>query len=135
MFCNYILFVFLMFLSIAPRIQTLSKHPILIVVSYDAFRFDYINSKDTPFMYKLMKEGSTTHHVTSIFPTKTFPNHFTIATGLYAEIHGVMGNSLFDPKLKKVIGRSYELYHYRQDIEPLWVSQTQLFSTYGHDLA
>lgn len=32
-----------------------------------------------------------------IFPSKTFPNHYTLVTGLYAESHGLVGNSMYDP--------------------------------------
>ena len=35
-----------------------------------------------------------------VFPTKTFPNHYSIATGMYVENHGLIGNQFFDKKLK-----------------------------------
>lgn len=55
--------------------------PKLILISFDAFRSDYLHPKLTPTMYQLAKEGVQTKTMKSCYTTKTFPNHFSIATG------------------------------------------------------
>ncbi|KAJ9598240.1 hypothetical protein L9F63_011061, partial [Diploptera punctata] len=56
----------------------------------------------------------------NVFITKTFTNHHSIATGLYAETHGVLGNSVYDPKYKKVLNYGYDLWHFTEEITPIW---------------
>lgn len=102
-------------------IYSVSKYPILIVVSYDAFRYDYIAKNITPHMENLRKLGAYADYMINVFPTKTFPNHHSIATGLYPEVHGVIGNNIYDPVNDKILKYGYELFHYNEDIEPLWV--------------
>lgn len=102
-------------------VQSVTDEPLLIIVSYDAFRYNYFEKNATPFMTKLKTFGTSTNYLKNVFPTKTFPNHHSIATGLYPEIHGVTGNSMYDPDLKKVISISYEMYQYNKNIKPIWV--------------
>lgn len=52
----------------------------LLVVSYDAFRPEYLNRNVTPNLNKFRKEGTSAQFMLNVFPTKTFVNHFTIAT-------------------------------------------------------
>ncbi|CAH0546226.1 unnamed protein product [Brassicogethes aeneus] len=99
---------------------SISKHPILIVVSYDAFRYNYFDTKMVPNMEKLRKAGTYSDYLINVFPTKTFPNHHSIATGLYPDIHGVIGNTYYDPKVKSIKGMSYEMYHYDDHVIPIW---------------
>lgn len=117
MFSSFILII----LSISC-VLSISDHPILIVVSYDAFRYNYFNKNATPFLVQLKTEGTTVDYLTNIFPTKTFPNHHSIATGVYPEIHGVVGNSFYDPQLQRTVNISAEMYNYNNDkILPIWV--------------
>lgn len=99
-----------------------SQLPKLLVVSYDAFRYDYFNRNLTPFMNKLKHEGTYADYIMNIFVTKTFPNHHTMATGLYAETHGVVDNEFYDPATGNVIKHSYELYHYDNRVLPIWTA-------------
>lgn len=108
--------------SLISAIHSHSKHPILIVVSYDAFRYDFISKNVTPHMESLREQGTYADYIQNVFPTKTFPNHHSISTGLYPEVHGVIGNRIYDPVEGKIIKYGYELFHYNDDIEPLWVS-------------
>lgn len=73
-------------------------------------------------MERLKKAGTYADYLINVFPTKTFPNHHSIATGLYAEVHGVVGNSYFDQKkhIKQKMG--FDMFHYNEDIIPIWVS-------------
>ncbi|CAK9820842.1 Ectonucleotide pyrophosphatase/phosphodiesterase family member 5 [Anthophora plagiata] len=98
----------------------ISQHPKLLVVSYDAFRYDYFNRNLTPFMNKLKHEGTHVDYMMNIFVTKTFPNHHTMATGLYAETHGVVDSEFYDPVTGNTTKYSSNLYHYDNRILPIW---------------
>ncbi len=63
-----------------------------VVVSLDGFRFDYINKTDTPNLDSLIKVGVSASSLQPVFPTKTFPSHISMATGLYPESHGIIDN-------------------------------------------
>jgi ectonucleotide pyrophosphatase/phosphodiesterase family protein 1/3 len=59
----------------------------------------YFKRNVTPALSSLGKEGVRAEFVRSAFPTETFPNHFTIVTGLYPESHGIVDNSFYDKTL------------------------------------
>lgn len=99
---------------------------LLLLISYDAFRPEYFERNVTPFMNDLRKQGTYTEYMRNVFPTKTFTNHHTISTGMFPEEHGVLGNTLYDVKLKKELKYGYELFHFNEDIMPIWVSCCKL---------
>ncbi|OAD61524.1 Ectonucleotide pyrophosphatase/phosphodiesterase family member 5 [Eufriesea mexicana] len=99
----------------------ITQHPKLLVISYDAFRYDYFDRNLTPFMNKLRHEGTHVDYMMNIFVTKTFPNHHTMATGLYAETHGVVDNKFYDPISENTTDDLYDLYHYDNRILPIWI--------------
>ena len=61
-----------------------AKHT-TVVVSLDGFRWDYTQWYRTPFLDFMAERGVESALIPS-FPSKTFPNHYTIATGLYLTI-------------------------------------------------
>ena len=65
----------------------------VVLVSLDAFRWDYYTVYNTPNLDKIAKDGVKADRMIPSFPTKTFPNHYTIATGLYPDHHGLIDNS------------------------------------------
>jgi predicted AlkP superfamily pyrophosphatase or phosphodiesterase len=71
----------------------------IVLVSLDAFRWDYNKIYNTPNLNKLAKEGVKADRMISSFPTVTFPNHYSIATGLYPDHHGLINNSFPAPDL------------------------------------
>jgi len=71
----------------------------VLLVSLDAFRWDYSKIYNTPNLNKLAAEGVKADRMYSSFPTVTFPNHYTIATGLYPDHHGLINNSFSAPDL------------------------------------
>lgn len=99
-----------------------TQDTILLVVSYDGFRNEYFNRSSTVFMQKFRELNSYADHMLNIFPTKTFPNHHAISTGYDAATHGVTSNTVFDRQLNKKLGYGYELFHYNEDIIPIWVN-------------
>lgn len=95
---------------------------LLLLVSFDAFRPEYFERNVTPFMNDLRKKGTYTEYLRNVFPTKTFTNHHTISTGMFPEQHGVLGNTLYDNQLKQELKYGYELFHYKENVMPIWVS-------------
>nr|CAD7394864.1 unnamed protein product [Timema cristinae] len=99
---------------------TVVMHPLLLIVSYDGFRHNYFEKQVTPTLQKLKTLGTHAEYMRNVFETKTFPNHHSIATGLFPEVHGVLANSLYDPIYKRVLNFSYELWHQNENIIPIW---------------
>ncbi|XP_027627890.1 bis(5'-adenosyl)-triphosphatase ENPP4 isoform X2 [Tupaia chinensis] len=75
--------------------------PKLLLVSFDGFRADYLQNYEFPHLQNFIKEGVLVEHVKNVFITKTFPNHYSIVTGLYEESHGIVANSMYDAATKK----------------------------------
>lgn len=69
----------------------------VILVSFDGFRHDYLDRGLTPTLDSLARTGIRARGLVPVQPTKTFPSHYTIATGLYAGEHGLVANTFFDP--------------------------------------
>lgn len=76
--------------------ETLSK-PYLILISFDGFRYDYLDRFETPNFDRVAAAGVRAEALIPVFPSLTFPSHYSIATGLYPERHGIVGNRFFDP--------------------------------------
>ena len=77
-----------------PAAQT--PRPILILVSFDAWRWDYFDRTKTPNLHALAARGVRSRGLIPAFPSKTFPNHYTIVTGLYPAHHGIISNNIRD---------------------------------------
>ncbi|MFD2531436.1 alkaline phosphatase family protein [Gracilimonas halophila] len=71
----------------------------VLLISFDGFRYDYLSKTDTPNFDKLVETGVISEGLIPIFPSKTFPNHYAIATGLYPENNGFIGNNMYDPEM------------------------------------
>jgi alkaline phosphatase D len=76
------------------------QKPYVIVLSMDGFRWDYTFKTSTPNLDDIAKKGVKAVALKPCFPTKTFPNHYSIATGLYPDHHGIVNNSFYDPDMK-----------------------------------
>ncbi len=72
---------------------------LLILISIDGFRPDYLKRPPAVRLRELAASGVQAERLIPAFPTKTFPNHYTIATGLYPEHHGIVANSMTDPDI------------------------------------
>lgn len=75
-----------------------------VIVSLDGLRWDYAECFDMPFFDRLAKEGVKAV-MQPAFPTKTFPNHYTLATGLYPDHHGIIANNF----ILRDSGKKYSL--------------------------
>lgn len=70
----------------------------LVLVSLDGFRWDYAARDRATHLLALGKQGAwAPQGMLPSFPSLTFPNHFTIVTGLYPEHHGIIANNFYDP--------------------------------------
>lgn len=68
-----------------------------VIVSMDGFRWDYPAMYSTPNLNSMAKDGISATMLPS-FPASTFPNHYTMATGLVPDHHGIVNNSFWDSK-------------------------------------
>jgi ectonucleotide pyrophosphatase/phosphodiesterase family member 5 len=75
----------------------------------------------TDYTNELRQNNTRADYIRNVFPTKTFPNHHTISTGVFPEEHGVMANMLYDFDLAKGLNYSFELFHYKAEIHPIWI--------------
>ena len=73
----------------------LSDAGYVLVISFDGFRYDYVNWTDTPNFDYVAKQGVKAKGLIPVFPSLTFPNHYSIATGAYTETHNITGNIFF----------------------------------------
>ncbi len=72
----------------------------VVLVSLDGFRSTYVDDYDTPFLDALITSGvHSPEGMIPVFPTSTFPNHYSMATGLYPQDHGIVSNTFFDPAI------------------------------------
>jgi predicted AlkP superfamily pyrophosphatase or phosphodiesterase len=80
--------------------------PTVLLISLDGFRYDYLSRYGPPHLNSLAAAGVRARWMTPSFPSKTFPNHYSIATGLYPEHHGIVENNIYDPVFKAVFSLS-----------------------------
>ena len=96
-----LIFVFLCFYVQSAQAQTTETKPYVVIISWDAFRWDYPEIYNTPNLNKIAEKGVKAEKVISCFPTLTFPNHYSMATGLYPNNHGVVHNKFYAEDLDK----------------------------------
>ena len=90
--------------------------PLLILVSFDGFRWDYLQKAPAPNLQALAARGVKAEGLVPSFPAKTFPNHYTIVTGLYPGRHGIVGNNIRDART----GRTFALSKAVEVRDPMW---------------
>jgi predicted AlkP superfamily pyrophosphatase or phosphodiesterase len=98
--------------------------PPLILISFDGFRWDYRTKYSPPNMNRLAAKGVSADLIPS-YPSKTFPNHYTIVTGLYPGHHGIVANTVKDPPTGRRLSMSNSIEN--GDAmwwggEPIWVT-------------
>jgi len=96
----------------------------VVMLSLDAFRWDYSTIYNTPNLNQIAKDGVKADAMISCYPTKTFPNHYSMATGLYPDHHGIVNNSFNDPYLGfySISDRQSVEYPDFYGGEPIWVT-------------
>ena len=77
-----------------------ADQPKVLLISIDGFINEYVERNETPNLDHFMNNGVVAEYMIPVFPTKTFPNHWTLVTGLYTENHGIITNSFYDYELE-----------------------------------
>ena len=115
----------ILLLPIVADGHTTGIHPPLILVSIDGYRADYLDRGHSPILSALASDGVRSQGMRPVFPSLTYPNHYTLVTGLYPDQHGIVSNSMHDPVLgnfspsnraANTDGRWWD------QAEPLWVT-------------
>lgn len=99
--------------------------PRLLLVSVDGMRWDFLDRYPTPNFDRVAAAGVRAERLIPSFPSKTFPNHYTIVTGLYPGTHGLVANNMYDPvfEARYSLGQRDEVANGRwYGGEPLWVT-------------
>lgn len=100
--------------------------PVVILLSLDGIRHDYLDLYGLPAFSRMTAEGTRADRLLPVFPSITFPTHVSLATGTYPDVHGIVGNRFWD-SARSGQGRSGEEYDYSGDAnwlkaEPIWVA-------------
>lgn len=98
-----------------------AREPVTILVSIDGFRPDYLGQGRTPVLDALAASGVTATMRPS-FPTKTFPNHYTLVTGLRPDRHGIVDNNMEDARRP---GARFSLGNAREALDPFWWDEAE----------
>ena len=132
---NFKFFLIIIFLSTAVNCKPVpnqQNNPLLLLVSFDGFRWDYLKTHNLSNFEYLKSVGSHADFVYNSFSTVTFPNHWSIVTGLHEESHGVVGNSMFDPVLNERFHINEKPTHNKiwfaqnNKTEPIWTLNQRL---------
>ncbi|XP_069127664.1 ectonucleotide pyrophosphatase/phosphodiesterase family member 5-like [Argopecten irradians] len=106
-----------------------AKH--VLLVSMDGFRWDYIDKAKTPNFDRLECYGVRSKYVTNVYPTNTFPSHYTAITGLHAESHGIVGNYMYDPDFDEIFTIGTHDTKWWDGGEPAWITARKQGLTSG----
>src|ERR1700750_48793 len=99
-----------------PSLQPAPANGPLILISIDGFRWDYLEKFPAPTLRSLAAAGVHMPRLIPCFPSKTFPNHYSLVTGLRPEHHGIVSNYFFDPELND----SFNKGRLADNADPRW---------------
>jgi predicted AlkP superfamily pyrophosphatase or phosphodiesterase len=94
-----------------PRIR-----PTVVLVAFDGWRWDYHTKAPVPNVTSLIARGVRAENLIPSYPSKTFPNFYTLVTGLYPGHHGIVANNIKDP----ATGRTFALAKREEVRDPMW---------------
>lgn len=81
-----------------------AQKPYVILISADGFRADFMDKYQAKNLRKLSNDGVSASYMQSSYPSLTFPNHYSIVTGMYPAHHGLVDNSFYDPQRNEGYG-------------------------------
>src|SRR5215475_6508199 len=103
--------------------QTSQEPPLLVMISIDGLRPDYITKAEAhgvkaPNLRRFLTDGTYAEGTQGVVPSVTYPSHTTLVTGVWPAKHGILANGVFDPLQKNQQG----WYWYAEDIRvpTLW---------------
>ncbi|NQV41660.1 MAG: alkaline phosphatase family protein [Candidatus Marinimicrobia bacterium] len=108
-----------------PYVKDIPKEQYIVMLSLDGCRWDYPQMADMPNLEAIAREGVKLESLQPAFPSKTFPNHYSIATGLYPDHHGIVQNTFYDPDMDayyKIRDRDAVANKDFYGGEPIWVT-------------
>ncbi len=106
----------------------------LILISIDGCRYDYLERYAPPNLNYLARNGVRAKWLIPAFPSKTFPNHYSVATGLYPQNHGIVENNIYDKNFNAIftLSNREEVQNGRWWLgEPIWVTAEKQKQTAG----
>ena len=118
--CLLVVFVFSIPLKLFP-----AEIPTVILISFDGFRWDYASRGVTPSLDLISRQGVKASSLEPAFPSKTFPNHLSIVTGMYTENHGIIYNQITDP----FSGRKYDIGENPSNRQSRWYLGEAIWET------
>ncbi|XP_028908951.1 ectonucleotide pyrophosphatase/phosphodiesterase family member 1 isoform X2 [Ornithorhynchus anatinus] len=109
-----------------PQCPAGFENPPTLLFSLDGFRAEYLRTwgELLPVISKLRNCGTYTENMRPVYPSKTFPNHYTLVTGLYPESHGIIDNNIYDPKMQSFFSLGDKETHNPKWYlgEPIWLT-------------
>ncbi|MCF7858001.1 MAG: ectonucleotide pyrophosphatase/phosphodiesterase [Candidatus Cloacimonetes bacterium] len=99
--------------------------PYVVIVSFDGFRYDYNTITETPNLDFVRDHGVKARSLQPVFPSKTFPNHYSIANGAYTDTHMITANKFYDHEFEQIYSiadrsKVEDAKWYKS--EPIWVT-------------
>jgi len=115
----------LLLLSACREAPPPADRAIVILISIDGWRWDYLQRFAPPTLSRLAAEGVRAEGLIPQFPSKTFPNHYTIVTGLTLAHHGIVSNNMRDPNIPGTFGLA------KRDVlaDPRWWGGDPIWNT------
>jgi alkaline phosphatase D len=108
-----------------PNAAAQQEKHYVVLVSLDGFRYDYARKYGATHLLAIAAHGaSVPDGMIPAYPSLTFPNHYTLVTGLYPEHHGIVGNSFYDPARKQ----RYSYTDPKTSTDGSWYGGTPLWS-------
>ena len=119
MIAKYLAFIFIIISFL------ISSKGYVLMISFDGFRYDYTQYVSTPNFDSIEAKGVKAKSLIPVFPSLTFPNHYSIATGSYSGNHNIIANHFYD----KFLDSRYSMYDSESvsngnfySSEPIWVT-------------
>ena len=97
--------------------------PYVVLISADGFRSDFTELYDASFLKTVSTNGVRAKFMTPSFPSLTFPNHYSIVTGMYPSHHGLVNNTYYD----KTSGQQYSMGNTKMVGEGKWYGGTPIW--------
>lgn len=115
----------LLVVGILASLYSLAQDQYVVLVSMDGFRWDYSSKYSTPTLDSIAKNGVKAKSLIPCFPSKTFPNHYSMATGLYPDNHGIVNNSFYAPEFNE----SFSLGNMKAKYDPKFYGGEPIWNT------
>jgi predicted AlkP superfamily pyrophosphatase or phosphodiesterase len=101
--------------------------PLTILISIDGFKPEYLNRGHSKTLLQLGEQGLLAKGLQSTFPSITFPNHYSIVTGLHADHHGIVNNTMYDPQIPNQVfmlssPEAITNPKWWTEAEPIWIT-------------